>query len=81
MKSTLIIMLVLGTLLFSSCENPMIFETDVHADGTLDKTIMFEKGDSVLINKNIFGIDSTQHPGSQFSNLRLLMTQCRNHVF
>ncbi|MEK6780383.1 MAG: hypothetical protein AABY93_01675 [Bacteroidota bacterium] len=60
MKSTLIIMLVLGTLLFSSCENPMIFETDVHADGTLDKTIMFEKGDSVLINKNIFGIDSTK---------------------
>ena len=58
MKTKLIIALLLGTILLSSCEHPMTFETEVHEDGTLDKTITFEKGDSLLIRKNIFGIDS-----------------------
>ena len=51
MKTKLIIALLLGTILLSSCEHPMTFETDVHEDGTLDKTISFEKGDSLLNTK------------------------------
>ncbi len=60
MKTNIIISLFLGALLFSSCEHPMTMETDVHEDGTLDKTITFEKGDSALVTNNIFGIDSAK---------------------
>ena len=60
MKQNIIITLFLGILLFSSCEHPMTLETDVHEDGTLDKTITFEKGDSSIITNNIFGIDSAK---------------------
>ena len=60
MKQNIIITLLFGALLFSSCEHPMTMETDVHEDGTLDKTLTFEKGDSSLITNNIFGIDSTK---------------------
>jgi len=60
MKHHIIITILLGTVLFSSCENPMTLETEVNEDGSLDKTITFEKGDSALITSNIFGIDSTK---------------------
>lgn len=60
MKTILSFKLLLAALLFSSCENPMTLETDVHEDGTLGKTITFEKGDSSLITHNIFGIDSAK---------------------
>ena len=60
MKQNIIIVLSLVALLFSSCEHPMTMETDVHEDGSLDKTIAFEKGDSALITNNIFGIDSVK---------------------
>lgn len=60
MKTKISITLLLGALLFSSCEHPMTMETDVHEDGSMDKTITFEKGDSSLITTNIFGIDSTK---------------------
>lgn len=57
---TKITTLLLGTILFSACEHPMTLKTEVHEDGTLDKTITFEKGDSSLSTNNIFGIDSTK---------------------
>jgi hypothetical protein len=60
MKQSIVITLLLGVTLFSSCENPITIETEVHEDGTLDKTITFEKGDSALTTNNIFGIDSTK---------------------
>ncbi len=60
MKTIISITLLLGALLFSSCENPMTMETEVHEDGSLDKNITFEKGDSALITTNIFGIDSSK---------------------
>ena len=60
MKHNILITILVGAVLFSSCENPMTLETEVNEDGSLDKTITFEKGDSALITTNIFGIDSTQ---------------------
>jgi hypothetical protein len=60
MKQNIIVTLLFGTVLFASCEHPMTMETEVHEDGSLDKTITFEKGDSALITNNIFGIDSTK---------------------
>ena len=69
MKTNIIIALALGALLFSSCEHPMTLETEVHEDGTLDKTITFEKGDSSLITNNIFGIDSTKEWSAEIVEL------------
>jgi hypothetical protein len=40
-----------------SCENPMRLETKVHEDGSLDKTILFEKIHAEGITKNIFGVN------------------------
>ena len=60
MKQNTLITLLLAALLFSACENPITLETNVNENGSLDKTITFEKGDSSLITRNIFGIDSTK---------------------
>ena len=60
MKTNIIFKLIVLALLFSACEHPMMLETDVHEDGSFDKTITFEKGDSSLITNNIFGVDSTK---------------------
>lgn len=40
------------------CDHPILQETRVHEDGTLDKSIIFEKTDSSVVAKNIFGIDT-----------------------
>lgn len=40
----------------AGCENPIAQETRVHEDGSLDKSIIFEKTDSAVLEKNIFGI-------------------------
>ena len=60
MKKNIIITLLLGILLFSACDHPMTLETNVNENGSLDKTITFEKGDSSLVAQNIFGINSTK---------------------
>ncbi len=57
MKTKLIIMVAVGLMVLSSCENPMTYETKVHEDGTFDKTIIFEKNDSSILQKNMFGIN------------------------
>ena len=56
MKSKTILTLTVATLVLAACENPMRFETRVHEDGSLDKTIFFEKTDSTVSERNIFGI-------------------------
>lgn len=38
------------------CENPIAQETRVHEDGSLDKTIIFEKTDSSVLENNIFRV-------------------------
>ncbi len=60
MKSKLIqgFLLLSAMILFISCEHPMVLETEVHEDGSLTRTITFEKEDSTVALKNIFGIDS-----------------------
>jgi hypothetical protein len=42
--------------LMMSCENPMTFRTKVNEDGSLDKTIAFEKAEAKVATDNIFGI-------------------------
>jgi hypothetical protein len=54
MKQITIILLV-GVFLMS-CENPIQMETKVYENGALDKTITFEKVDSLRLTQNIFGI-------------------------
>ncbi len=41
----------------AGCDNPIAQETRVHEDGSLDKAIIFEKTDSVVLEKNIFGVN------------------------
>ena len=60
MKRKLWIPIALGLLTLASCETPMTFETEVHEDGTFDKAIIFEKKDSTILDKNIFGINTTK---------------------
>jgi len=57
MKIKFIVLLAISCALMS-CENPMRFETKVHEDGSLDKTILFEEIDSAGIRKNILGINA-----------------------
>lgn len=47
MKNIPILLIVAGTALLCSCENPILQETKVHEDGSLDKTITFENDDSL----------------------------------
>ncbi len=58
-KGRLWIPIALGLFTLASCENPMTFETEVHEDGTFYKAIIFEKKDSTILDKNIFGINTT----------------------
>lgn len=45
------------SMLLMSCEfNPIRMETKVHEDGSLDKTIVLEKIDSLKMHQNIFGV-------------------------
>ncbi len=39
-----------------SCENPMSFKTKVNEDGSLNKSITFEKADEPLATSNVFGL-------------------------
>ncbi|HRI78081.1 MAG TPA: hypothetical protein PLR06_00985 [Cyclobacteriaceae bacterium] len=55
-----IIILAVAILILASCENPMRFETRVHENGSLDKTITFEKADSTVAISNIFGINESK---------------------
>lgn len=57
MKSKIIVPSVIAVFLLTACENPMRFETKVHENGSLDKTIVLEKTDSSGIKNNIFGIN------------------------
>jgi hypothetical protein len=57
-KLRLIITLISGMIVLVSCQNPMTIETEVHDDGSLDKTITFEKVDSLHGYNNIFAISS-----------------------
>ena len=41
-----------------SCENPITSRTKIYADGSLDKTIVFEKADGKLADKNVFGANA-----------------------
>ncbi len=45
----------LTSAILMGCENPVRLETKVHEDGSLDKTIILEKIDSMKIDGNVFG--------------------------
>jgi hypothetical protein len=45
-------------ILFTSCEHQVATKTTVHEDGSLDKTIIFEKKDSVNEGKNYLGLSA-----------------------
>lgn len=55
MKLRLLIVCACASLTMS-CENPMTFRTKVNADGSLDKSITFEKAEAKVATDNIFGI-------------------------
>ena len=57
MKTTNALFYLVTALTIMSCENPMTFRTKVNEDGSLDKVIVFEKGDSTFAHKNVFGIN------------------------
>ncbi len=57
MKYKLIAFMAFAASLMMSCTNPMTFETKVHEDGSLDKTVVLEKTDSARIQNNIFSIN------------------------
>lgn len=44
-------------LLLSGCEHSISVHTDVHADGSLDRTIVLHESDSGKIEHNVFGIN------------------------
>lgn len=44
-------------ILLSGCEHNIFVTSDVHEDGSLDRTIIMEKSDSNKIQDNIFGIN------------------------
>lgn len=60
MKSFNIVSIVLALLTtLTSCEHKVVMNTEVHEDGSLDKTIIIE-GDSTTINSNFVGIGSAK---------------------
>src|SRR5438132_7953435 len=57
MKTKHILISCLDALALISCDNPMTFRTKVNEDGSLEKTITFEKTELAKAEKNIFGIN------------------------
>lgn len=55
-KSLVTGIVIVATLM--SCENPITLRTKVNEDGSLDKTIIFEKAEAKLANENVFGINN-----------------------
>ena len=56
----LIVLALLFITLLMSCENPIRLETIVHEDGSLEKTIVLEKADSLAIATNYFGVNEAK---------------------
>jgi len=56
MKTLFRIVLLLAVASLAGCDHPIAQETRVHEDGSLDKTIIFEKADSSVLEKNIFRV-------------------------
>ena len=52
--------LVVASAVLMSCENPIRMETIVHEDGSLDKTIVLKKMDSIGILYNYFGVNEAK---------------------
>lgn len=50
------LLVICGSILLMSCENPMTFRTKVNEDGSLEKSITLEKAEAKLVSNNIFGI-------------------------
>ena len=69
MKLPVFLILVCSMATLFSCQNPMSMETIVHEDGALDKTIVFEKGDSSLVDRNVFGINSQRNWSASVTRL------------
>src|SRR6188472_4107370 len=68
-KLRVFITLISGMIVLVSCQNPMTMETEVHEDGSLDKTITFEKVDSLHGYSNIFAISSEKGWSSAMKEL------------
>lgn len=58
-SSSLLISLI-ALLLLSGCEHNISVSSDVHEDGSLDRTIVLHESDSNKIKNNIFGINESQ---------------------
>lgn len=43
-------------IILAGCENPILMETKVYEDGSLDKTILMEEADSIRMTQNIFDV-------------------------
>ncbi|MBL7852416.1 MAG: hypothetical protein JNN04_16040 [Cyclobacteriaceae bacterium] len=56
MKNYFRLTLMLAVIALMGCENPIAQETRVHEDGSLDKSIIFEKTDSSVLERNIFHV-------------------------
>lgn len=58
MNRRLLTVYVCAMLLLTACDNPMVFHTKVNEDGSLDRTLVLDKTDSMNVRpeRNIFGI-------------------------
>jgi len=56
MKTKNVFLYLFLALLIMSCENPLTLRTKINEDGSLEKTIVFEKAEAKLVNENVFGI-------------------------
>ena len=59
-KISIVVILLLLTAFLSSCEHHVQMKTKVHADGSLDKTIILESDDSTLTLRNYFNVGSNR---------------------
>jgi hypothetical protein len=61
MKATIVFSFIIFLAIFlTGCENPIRMETTVHEDGSLDKTILLEKTDSVSSVANYFAVNEAK---------------------
>lgn len=67
---------LVGTLAFFSCTRNVTIESDVHPDGSIDRTIVLHEADSAMEKKNILGVNAQQgwDVRKDSSNGKLLIT-------
>ncbi|HTH54499.1 MAG TPA: hypothetical protein VL728_00550 [Cyclobacteriaceae bacterium] len=80
MKMRLLIICACAILIIS-CENPMTFRTKVNEDGSLDKTITFEKAEEKVATNNIYGISEKNGWATKVNSLESSTEKAKDKKF